>query len=194
MAGVHRGAIEFCLATGGMVSMPAIQEGLREVFGLNRLHLIENAATVISEGAAWIAHDGVGLQLAKPIELLHADESYVELIGAGTGLPLDGQAIQRRIDMYCVDPSDGFAKFLFARPKWPGRQSHGDARLPYTHLTLPVDPHCRPLYERLQVDVTIDHDLIAEARALSLMRGQTRQAWIHDLEFGLSVTGVVNAE
>src|SRR5256885_4478309 len=29
MAGVHRGAIEFCLATGGMVSMPAIQEGLR---------------------------------------------------------------------------------------------------------------------------------------------------------------------
>lgn len=194
MAGVHRGAIEFCLATGGMVSMPAIQEGLREIFGLNRLHLIENAATVISEGAAWIAHDGVGLQLAKPIELLHADESYVELIGAGTGLPLDGQAIQRRIDMYCVDPSDGFAKFLFARPKWPGRQSHGDARLPYTHLTLPVDPHCRPLYERLQVDVTIDHDLIAEARALSLMRGQTRQAWIHDLEFGLSVTGVVNAE
>lgn len=194
MAGVHRGAIEFCLAAGGMVSMPAIQEGLREIFGLNRLHLLKNSATVISEGAAWIAHDGVGLQLAKPIELLHADDSYVELIASGTNLPLDGQAIQRRLDMYCVNPSDGFAKFLFARPKWPGRQSNGDTRLPYTHLTLPVDPHCRPLYERLQVDVTIDHDLIAETRALSLMRGQTRQASIHDLEFGLSVTGVVNAE
>lgn len=192
MAGVHRGSIEFCLAAGGMVTTPAIQEGLREIFGMNRLHLIGNAATVISEGAAWIAHDGIGLQLAKPMELLHANESYMELIAAGTNLPLDGQTIQARIDMYCVNPGDGFAKFLFARPKWPGRQSSGDPRLPYTHLTLPVDPHCRPLYERLQVDVTIDHDLIAQARAFSLMRGQNREARIHDLEFGLSVTGVEN--
>ncbi len=192
MAGVHRGAIEFCLATGGMVSMPAIQGGLREIFGVNRLRLVENAATVISEGAAWIAYDGVGLLLAKPIELLHADNSYVEVIPTGTSLPLDGKAIQRRMDMYCVDPSDGFAKFLFARPKWPGRESHGDARLPYTHLTLPVDSHSQPLFERLQVEVTIDHDLIAEVRAISPMRRQTRQARIHDLEFGLSVSDVGN--
>src|SRR5690606_12339107 len=98
---------------------------------------------------------------------------------------------QRRMDMYCVDPSDGFAKFLFARQQWPGRESHGDARLPYTHLTLPVDSHSRPLLERLQVEVKIDHDLIAEVRALSPMRQQSRQARIHDLEFGLSVSDVV---
>lgn len=193
MAGVHRGAIEFCLATGGMVSMPAIQEGLREIFGMNRVRFIENAATVIAEGAAWIAHDGIGLQLAKPIELLHADNCYVEVISAGTGLPPEGQVIGRKMDMYCVDPSDSFAKFLFARPKWPSRESHGDERLPYSHLTLPVDPHCKPLLERLQVEVTIDHDLIAEIRACSLMRGQTRNICIHDLEFGLSVDGVANA-
>jgi molecular chaperone DnaK len=193
IAGIHRGAIEFCLATGGMVSMPAIQQGLREIFGMSRLRLIENADTVISEGAAWIAHDGVGLQLVKPIELLHADNSYVEIIPTGTDLPLDGNTIQRRMSMYCVNPSDGVAKFLFARPAWPGRESHGDKRLPYTHLTLPVDSHSRPLLERLQVDVTINHDLIAEVRALSLVRGETRRAKIHDLEFGLSVSGVVNA-
>lgn len=191
-AGIHRGAIEFCLATGGMVSMPAIREGLRKIFGMNRLRLVENAATVISEGAAWIAHDGVGLQLVKPIELLHADNSYVELIPAGTNLPLDGNAIQHRMDMYCVNPSDGFAKFLFARPTWPGRESHGNKREPYAHLTLPVDARSRPLFERLQVEVTIDHDLIADIRAFSLMRGQTQHAQIHDLEFGLSVKGVVH--
>ncbi|MFP4438380.1 MAG: Hsp70 family protein [Chloroflexaceae bacterium] len=189
-ADIHRGAIEFCLATGGMVSMPAIQSGLREIFGMNRLRLIENAATVISEGAAWIAYDGIGLQLAKPIELLHADDSYIEIIPAGTDLPLGGKAIHNRIDMYCVDPSDGFAKFLFARPRWPGRQSHGDERLHYAHLTLPVDSHSRPLFERLQVDVTIDHDLIAEVCARSLLRRKERQVPIHDLEFGLSITGV----
>ncbi len=167
-AGVHRGAIEFCLATGGMVSMPAIREGLREIFGMNQLRLVENAATVISEGAAWIAHNGVGLQLAKAIELLHADiavlteirnrfrlaagmvrrllsriwsvcyNSYVEVMEAGTNLPLASETIQSKMNMYCVNPSDGIAKFLFARPIWPGRESHGDERLPYTHLTLPL--------------------------------------------------------
>jgi molecular chaperone DnaK (HSP70) len=194
LAGVHRGAIEFCLATGGMVSMPAIQEGLREIFGMQRLRLIPNAATVISEGAAWIAHDGVGLQMAKPMELLHADNSFVELIPAGTRLPFNGKAIQRRMDLYCVDPSDGFAKFLFVRPKWPGREAQDDPRLPYTHLELPVDPHARPLFERLQVEVTIDHDLIGEIQALSLLRGDRRAAYIHDLEFGLSIEGGRNAE
>ena len=194
LSGVHRGAIEFCLATGGMVSMPAIQEGLREIFGMNRLRIIPNAATVISEGAAWIAHDEVGLQMAKPIELLHADNSYVEVIPAGTDLPLDGNAIQRRMDMYCVDPSDGFAKFFFARPKWPGRDSQDDGRLPYAHLTLPVDSHTKPLFERLKVEVTIDHNLIAEVSAFSLLRGERRKAQIHDLEFGLSIRGNENAE
>jgi molecular chaperone DnaK len=179
----------FCLATGGMVSMPAIQEGLREIFGMNGLHLIENAATVISEGAAWIAYDRVGLRLAKSIELLHADNSYIPLIPTGTDLPLDGKAIQHRIDMYGVDPTDGFAKFLFARPTWPGHESHGDARLPYTHLTLPVDSHSRPLFERLHIEVKIDPDLIAEVQARSPMCGQSRQARIHDLEFGLRVIG-----
>lgn len=192
VAGVHRGAIEFCLATGGMVSMPAIQEGLREIFGINRLRLVPNAATVISEGAAWIAHDGIGLQLAKPIELLHADNSYIEIIHTGTPLPLDGKTIGSKFSMYCVDPSDGFAKFLFARPKWPNRATLGEPRVPYTHLSVPVDSHSRPLLERLEVHVTIDHDLIAEARAYSTMRGHSRQTRIHDLEFGLSVSTVAN--
>ena len=188
--GVHRGGVEFCLATGGMVSMPAIQDGLREIFGFNRLRLVENAASVISEGAAWIAHDGIGLQLAKPIELLHASNSYLQVIPTGTALPSAGNTIQSRIDMYCSDPSDGFAKFLFARPKWPGREAHGDSRLPYSQLTLPVDPGLKPLFERLKVEVTIDHDLIAELKAFSLIREQSRRALIHDLEFGLSISNV----
>ncbi|HKP02116.1 MAG TPA: Hsp70 family protein [Chthoniobacterales bacterium] len=187
LAGVNRGAVEFCLATGGMVQMPAIQEGLREIFGLARLRLVSNAATVISEGAAWIAHDDIPLKLAKPLELLHADNTYLQIIDSGTSLPVDGTVIQQRIDMYCVDPSDGFAKFLFARPKWPDRSSHGDERVPYTHLTLPVDRNSPPLRERLKVEVTIDHNLVAELRALSTMRESINEARIHDLEFGIGM-------
>jgi molecular chaperone DnaK (HSP70) len=193
LAGTPRSSIEFCLATGGMVSMPAIQAGLRELFGMNRLRLVPNSASVISEGAAWIAHDEITLELAKPIELLHAGDSYVEFIPAGTVLPVDGNTIQSRISMYCVDPSDGFAKFLFARPRWPTRQAYGDPRVPYTHLTLPVDRHSRPLLERLEVDVSINHDLIADVRAFSTMRAEHRNARIHDLEFGLGLSKVLAA-
>lgn len=193
-AGVQRNTIEFCLATGGMGSMPAIREGLVDLFGTHRLRLIPNAATVIAEGAAWIAHDKVGLKLAKPIEILHADDSYVEIIPKGTNLPFAGKSIQHGMDMYCVDPSDGFAKFFFARPQWPGRDSQGYKRIPYKHLTLPVDSQAQPLLERLKVKVEINDDLIAEVSARSLMRQESRRAYIHDLEFGLSLSEAVQAE
>lgn len=190
-ADVRRNSIEFCLATGGMIAMPAVQEALREVLGMNRLRLVENAATVIAEGAAWIAHDDLRLQLAKPLELLHADDSYVEIVPTGTTLPVDGHVVKHSMDVYCVDPRDGFAKFLFARPRWPGQDAHGDARVTYEHLTLPVDYYSVPLMERLQIEVSIDHDLIADVRAHAPMRDVTQERKIHDLEFGLNVTGVM---
>lgn len=190
LAGVRRGDVEFCLATGGMVRMPSIQAGLREIFGVSRLHLVGDAATVIAEGAAWVAHDHLHLRLAKPIELLHADDTYVVAVPTDTDLPLGSNALQFRMDMYCVDPSDGHAKFLFARPQWPGLDAHGDARVPYGHMALAVDRRSQPLWERLHVDVTIDHDLIAHVKALSTMTGASQEMAIHDLEFGVDLGGV----
>ena len=61
--------IELCLATGGMVNMPSIRDGLTERF-LGRVPRLENGDRIISEGAAWIAHDGLRLTLSKPIEIL----------------------------------------------------------------------------------------------------------------------------
>lgn len=194
LAGIPRTAVEFCLATGGMVGMPAIQAGLRELFGMNRLRLLPNSASLISEGAAWIAHDKIDLELAKPIELLHAGDSYVPLIAAGTVLPVDGNAIKNRYSMYCVDPSDGFAKFMFARPNWPHRHAPADARSPYAHLTLEVDRNSRPLLERLEIDLAINHDLIVEISAFSSMRGTRQSVRIDDLEFGLGIARVANGD
>ncbi len=102
---------------------------------MSRLRLVDNAATVISEGAAWIAHDGVGLQLAKPIELLHADDSYVEVIREGTDLPHDGHSISSTIDMYWSLTHDGVATFLLYSSYSAGCYSHDDDRIPYAHLT-----------------------------------------------------------
>jgi molecular chaperone DnaK len=187
VADIPRTAVAFCLATGGMVAMPAIQYGLREMFGAGGFKRARDAATVISEGAAWIAFDDVRLELCKPIEVLHADDTYVQVIPTGTPLPTEGTSVQTRIDMYCVDPRDAFAKFLFARPAWPGKESLGDARLPYSHITVPVDQFAQPLMERLKVRLEIDHNLIAKVEARSTLREETVAAWIHDLEFGLAV-------
>lgn len=192
-AEIPASAVEFCLATGGMVEVPAIRHGLLEIFGMARLRVVENAATIISEGAAWIGHDGLKLKLAKPLELLHAHHDYAPIVHSRTILPIEGEQIRNVFSMYCVDPRDGFAKFEFARPKWPERESSQDARVPYTHLTVEVNPHAKPLEERLEVEVRIDHDLIATVSADSQLVRSKRHKEIHDLEFGLGLDGQVAA-
>jgi len=188
-AGIPPAAIEFCLATGGMAAVPAIRQGLLEIFGIARLHDPANAATVISEGAAWIAHDGLRLRMAKSLDLLHAGDDHVAFIHAGTELPAEGKQIRNALTMYSVDPRDGIAKFQFSRSKWPGRDFAGDERLTYTTLTLDVDEYARPLHERLEVEVKIDHDLIASVSAQSTLRADYQEVEIHDLEFGLGLDG-----
>jgi molecular chaperone DnaK len=186
-AGIKEGSVALCLATGGMVKVPYIRERLLERFGLARVPLINNSDRIIAEGAAWIANDGLRLRLAKPFELLHADDTYVPIISEHVDLPTENNDQLFKLGMYCVDPRDGFAKFQFARPKWPGRSLQADPRHVYTALTVNVDPTAKPLLERLEVEVIIDHDLIVTANVRSSLVGDEAQAEIHDLEFGLGL-------
>lgn len=176
--------IEFCLATGGTIAMPAIREGLVGIFGPGRCEFSENAATVISEGCAWIAHDAVPLTLAKSISLLHAGDTFIPTIPGGTQLPEASQQIGDQFSFYCADPRDGFAKFLLARSRWPG--DTGDM-IPYGQLAVRVDPSTKPLRERLQFQLTIDENLVIKAKARSDGAGHERTMEIHDLEFGLAL-------
>jgi hypothetical protein len=187
--GVQLTAIEFCLATGGMVAMPAIREGLIQFFDSARVKTVPNAATIIAEGAAWIAHDKTRVSLAKPIEVLNADNVYLPIFKSGTPLPLEGTEISQSLSMYCVDPRDQKAKFLIARNRWPGREGSADPRLPYGCLTVRVDPTAMPLTERLKLAIRIDHDCIAHVSAQSLLVGDYDSLEIQDLEFGLALPG-----
>src|SRR5205823_2082583 len=137
------------------------RSGLIERFGgPGRVPLIENADRIIAEGAAWIASDGPPLTLAKPFELLHADNAYVPLLEADSQLPTRGNTLATSFSMYCVDPRDGYARFLFARPRSPDRNASSDGRDPYGIVVLAVDPTANPLLERLEIKLTIDDDLI----------------------------------
>lgn len=188
-ARLDRSDIELCIATGGMVNMPAIWNGLVERFG-RRVPALPNRDRIIAEGAAWIAHDGRRLTLAKPIELLIADGSgrgiYLPVVDAGLALPIENQVVaadQRRF--FCADPRDGIAVFQFAKPRKVGLLQPGDERSTLCSLTLPVDPGARPFLERLECRVEIDHDYVAHVSLSSKLRGSTVEAELHDLDFGL---------
>src|SRR5690606_33807679 len=112
--------IGLCLATGGMSKMPAVRTRLREMFGAERLQIPENSATLIAEGAAWIANDGARLSLAKNVEIVFARNSYFPIVKAGTVMPVAEEVQNDSFHLYCTDPRDGVAKFQICSPKRSG--------------------------------------------------------------------------
>ena len=179
--------IGLCLPTGGVVNMPMVREGLLQRFGGRTAH-INTGDRIIAQGAAWIAHDGVQLKMAKPLELLLPDGAYMTLIDAGIDLPTaDSVLTISRDNYYCVDPRDGVAHFEFARPTRVGPTAARSPRRIYGALSVAVDPTARVFVERLKLDIIIDGDYVVGVKATSLGRGDIKPLEIHDLEFALAL-------
>jgi molecular chaperone DnaK len=183
--------IELCLATGGMVNMPAIRDGLTERF-LGRVPPLSNGDRIIAEGAAWIAHDGLRLTLSKPIEILMADTSalgtYYPLVEAGWQLPLENETQHvTNTRLFCTDPREGIAVVELAKPVKIGRCTPTDPRRTLCIASVEVDPNAQPLIERLECHLQIDHDYVANLILRSTGRGDEKHFEFHDLEFGLAL-------
>jgi hypothetical protein len=186
-ADVAPAQIAACLATGGMANMPAIQSRLHEWFGAQRVEVSQRSATLIAEGAAWIAHDSARLHLAKHVELLLARTSYMPRLKAGTEMPSEGEVRTDQFHLYCADPRDGFAKFQLCAPVRPGATVlANDRRNPLDNLVVTVDAKARPFRERLELDVKVDDNLILHAQARSLNKRDMADTEVHNLEFGLT--------
>lgn len=188
-ARVDPSTIALCLATGGMVNMPLIKSRLREIFGPQRLNVSERGNTIIAEGAAWIANDNANLSLAKNIELLVAPNSYFPVIKAGVKMPREGEVQKAEtLSLYCTDPRDGKAKFQIASPKKPGRKIQStDERTILDCLSIEVDSKANPFFERLELELAVDENLILQASVKSLVKNDGDAVEIHNLEFGLSL-------
>jgi molecular chaperone DnaK len=190
-ARVDPASIEMCLATGGMVNMPLIQARLHEIFGPQRVHVSPKGNTIISEGAAWIAHDGARLSLAKNVEVLVARKDYFPVVKAGSAMPREGEVFRQELSMYCADPRDGIARFEMCAPKRTGRAvQKTDERDTLGFISVNVDAQAQPLRERLVLDVAIDENLILSVTAASTVRGDSDRAEFHELEFGLAIDAV----
>ncbi|WP_170755624.1 Hsp70 family protein [Ruegeria lacuscaerulensis] len=197
-AGLTYQDIDLCLATGGMVNMPAIRDGLTERF-VGRVPDISNGDRIISEGAAWIANDGLRLKLSKPIEVLVADTSgrgtYHPLVDAGWSLPLENETQNvANTRLFCVDPREGVAVVEIAKPVKLGRAMPSDPRRPLCVAQVNVDPNAQPLIERIECQMQIDHDYVARVILRSTGRGAVSEQEFHDLEFGLSLSDVFSPD
>lgn len=190
--------IELCLATGGMVNMPAIRDGLTERF-VGRVPRLDNGDRIIAEGAAWIASDGLRLKLSKPIEILVADSSgrgtYHSLVDAGWTLPIENETQNvANTRLFCVDPREGVAVVEVAKPVKLGKTSPNDPRRSLCVVKVKVDPKAQPLIERIECNLQIDHDYVARVSLKSTGRGAESSEEFHDLEFGLSLAEVASPD
>jgi molecular chaperone DnaK (HSP70) len=188
--GMSPAQVSLCLVVGGMAAMPSIRSRLHEFFGPERVLVPRNSATLVSEGAAWIAHDAQHLVLAKPVELEMARGSRLPLLRAGTEMPGNGEVRGDRFHLYCTDPSDGAAKFPVVAPT--DLSEHPQASDPRTALgilSIAVDKTAPPLVERLELDVEVDENLILQVSARSSQRKDHAAASYFDLEFGIGLPG-----
>jgi len=123
-----------------MAAMPSIRSRLHELFGPERVEIPENSATLVAQGAAWIANDEQTLMLEKPIELEMATGSRLPLLHAGTPMPSDGQLRREQFHLYCTDPTDGTAKFAIVTPnRVSASHQASDPRDAVVMVTVPVD-------------------------------------------------------
>lgn len=179
--------IELCLPTGGMVNLPAVRAGLIQRFG-GRVPKLENGDRIIAEGAAWIAHDQLRLELAKPIELAQPNGTFLEIVPESQKLPIENQQVPiYATQFYCCDPRDGIANFQLVRPSKVGYGARTSARETYTTLSLKVDPLASPMIERLKLHLSIDHDYIVHVEGESSGWGDRANREIHNLEFALAL-------
>ena len=179
-------SVSLCLATGGIVNMPLVKARLHELFGPQRVHVSERSASLISEGAAWVAHDKARLHLAKNVELTLARNSYMPLLNAGLEMPIEGEVCKDTFTVYCVDPTDGHGKFQLVSPHRAGPKVMPNAkRRALANLVVNVDKMAAPFKERLQLDVVIDDNLVLVAKARSLNMRGLAVSEVHDLEFAL---------
>ena len=187
--------ISLCLATGGMVNMPLIKTRLLEMFGPQRLCVSDRGQLIISQGAAWIAHDRANLLLAKNIELALARGTRHVAIKAGSEMPREG-GIQKAetLSLYCTDPRDGVAKLQLEVPaRRHGRDvQSSDARNSLANLNVRVDEKSTRLFERVELNMRVDENLILKVEARSTVANDYDATEVHNLEFGLSLGGMEN--
>src|SRR5690606_32998741 len=117
------------------------------------------------------------------VELSLARNSYMGLLDAGVEMPVEGERRTDEFSLYCVDPSDGHARFQIVTPLRVGRDVHrDDPRTVLSTMQVKVDSKAQPFMERLSLKVEVDENLILTGVVQSLNQRDAARCEVHHLE------------
>ena len=184
-ADVHMREVDIVLMIGGSSRIPYVREEIRKMFG-HRIIELQNADTIIAEGAAII--DGLGLQpvLAKDLCIELSDETLYDIFQKGVLAKPD--ICKKKVHFYCTDNRDGLAKLVLKERT--GRVHEARTNIKEV-LSIAVSPDLPSPYnhERVVVDFYLDRDLVLHVAGKGATQKNAASCEIFDLCFGLSLSG-----
>jgi molecular chaperone DnaK (HSP70) len=174
--------VDLALLIGGSSRIPLVRREMQERFG-SRVIYVNNADTIIAEGAARVDYMGMHPVLARSLGVRLADGVFYELFPAGT-LAKPG-VCEKTINFFCTDNRDGEAKLVLV-DEYDGREMNERV------LGIPVSRDLPKKYndcERVSVTLALDQDLILRVFGKGATQERGVTAEYHDLLFALDTRG-----
>jgi molecular chaperone DnaK len=172
--------IDLVLLIGGTSRIPSVRQRLEDRFGA-RVHVLDNADSVIAEGAAVVHALGMQPVLAQDVGVRLSDGAVFEVFPVGTIAHCS--SCDRTVDFFCTDNRSGEALLAITEKRG------GDAD--YITKALMKIPVARALpkpynHERVSVRFWLDQDLILNVAGKGATAKENIRTEIFDLAFGLS--------
>jgi molecular chaperone DnaK (HSP70) len=183
-AGLRPADVDLALAIGGTSKIPKIREEMYNRFGTTMVH-VENADTVIAEGAAIVDALNLHPVLARPIVIELSDGSHYEVFKAGEIAKRD--VCSKEVNFYCTDNRDGQARLIVKEGSGPFNDRF-DSRLV---LSVPVNPDLPKPYdhERVTARFILDDDLVLRVSAKGATQAEGKEGEVYNLRFALRSFG-----
>lgn len=179
LAGVTHMEVDRVLMIGGTSLVPRVGDELRRRFDRSRVISVENAPTIIAEGASIVAHHDWKPYLVYPLYVILSDGTPYPVFEAGTTL-WALQAQPREVTFFCTDHRDGQARLVLAEG--------GRGNTLTTKCVLPIPVSTRLEHNRAEkvvVSFAFDENLVLTVSGRGSVAGQPAQARIHKLCIGL---------
>lgn len=175
--------VDLVLLIGGSSRIPCVQQRMRERFGHTVVN-VENANSIIAEGAAIADALGLGPAFAASVAVELSDGTHHDVFKVGE--LAKPEICNKTINFFCTDNRDGVARLIVGLAHGPNGRFDRKAI-----VTLPVSPDLpRPYnHERVTANFRLDEDLVVhvDAKAATQERGEHEE--IVDLRFALSAVG-----
>ena len=182
-AGLRSRQVDLVLLIGGTSRIPFVQEAMREQFGHTVVN-VENANSIIAEGAAIADALGLGPAFAASVAVELSDGTHHEVFKAGE--LAKPELCNKTLNFFCTDNRDGVGRLIVGLAD--GLNGNFDRK---AIVALPVSPDLpRPYnHERVTATFHLDDDLVlhVDAKAATQARGEHEE--VIDLRFALSATG-----